>query len=53
MIQTAENLARKYGITREEVDAFASRLVRARGGGAGLGLLRRRDRAGDARDLRA
>ena len=24
MIQTAENLARKYGITREEVDAFAS-----------------------------
>jgi len=25
MIQTAENLARKYGITREEVDAFASR----------------------------
>jgi acetyl-CoA C-acetyltransferase len=25
MIQTAENLARKYGITREDVDAFASR----------------------------
>ena len=25
MIQTAENLARKYGITRAEVDAFASR----------------------------
>ncbi|MFN3295082.1 thiolase family protein [Caldimonas sp.] len=25
MIQTAENLARRYGITREEVDAFASR----------------------------
>jgi acetyl-CoA C-acetyltransferase len=25
MIQTAENLARKYGITREEVDAFAAR----------------------------
>lgn len=25
MIQTAENLARKYGITREQVDAFASR----------------------------
>jgi acetyl-CoA C-acetyltransferase len=25
MIQTAENLAKKYGITREEVDAFASR----------------------------
>jgi acetyl-CoA C-acetyltransferase len=24
MIQTAENLAKKYGITREEVDAFAS-----------------------------
>jgi acetyl-CoA C-acetyltransferase len=24
MIQTAENLARKYGITREQVDAFAS-----------------------------
>jgi acetyl-CoA C-acetyltransferase len=24
MIQTAENLARKYGITREEVDAFAA-----------------------------
>lgn len=24
MIQTAENLARQYGITREEVDAFAS-----------------------------
>jgi acetyl-CoA C-acetyltransferase len=24
MIQTAENLARKYGISREEVDAFAS-----------------------------
>jgi acetyl-CoA C-acetyltransferase len=24
MIQTAENLAQKYGITREEVDAFAS-----------------------------
>ena len=24
MIQTAENLAREYGITREEVDAFAS-----------------------------
>ena len=24
MIQTAENLARKYGITREEVDVFAS-----------------------------
>ena len=23
MIQTAENLAKKYGITREEVDAFA------------------------------
>jgi acetyl-CoA C-acetyltransferase len=25
MIQTAENLARKYGIAREDVDAFASR----------------------------
>jgi len=25
MIQTAENLARRYGITREDVDAFASR----------------------------
>jgi acetyl-CoA C-acetyltransferase len=25
MIQTAENLAKKYGITREEVDEFASR----------------------------
>jgi len=25
MIQTAENLAKKYGITREEVDAFAAR----------------------------
>ena len=25
MIQTAENLAKKYGITREQVDAFASR----------------------------
>ena len=25
MIQTAENLARKYGISREDVDAFASR----------------------------
>ncbi|MFZ5542550.1 MAG: thiolase family protein, partial [Pseudomonadota bacterium] len=25
MIQTAENLARRYGITREEVDAFAAR----------------------------
>ncbi|NML18843.1 thiolase family protein [Azohydromonas caseinilytica] len=25
MIQTAENLAQRYGITREEVDAFASR----------------------------
>ncbi len=25
MIQTAENLAKKYGITREEVDAYASR----------------------------
>ena len=25
MIQTAENLARQYGITREQVDAFASR----------------------------
>ncbi len=24
MIQTAENLARKYGVTRDEVDAFAS-----------------------------
>ena len=24
MIQTAENLAKKYGVTREEVDAFAS-----------------------------
>ena len=53
MIQTAENLARQYGITRVEVDAFASQLVRAGGGGAGSGLVRRRDRAGGQRDLRA
>jgi acetyl-CoA C-acetyltransferase len=37
MIQTAENLAQRYGITREDVDAFASRsferAVQAQGSG--------------------
>ena len=53
MIQTAENLAKKYGITREEVDAFAASSFATRRGGAGSGLVRRRDRAGGNRGLRA
>jgi acetyl-CoA C-acetyltransferase len=38
MIQTAENLAKQYGITRDEVDAFAARsfALAVRGQAAGL-----------------
>ena len=53
MGDTAENLARQYQITRPEVDEFAARsFARARRGAAER-LPRRRDRAGDERDLRA
>ena len=38
MIQTAENLATKYGITRAEVDAFAAITFRTRAQGPGRGL---------------
>jgi hypothetical protein len=53
MIQTAENLAKKYGITRAQVDEFASQLVCQGRGRATSRLSRRRNRAGGQREVRA
>ena len=53
MGDTAENLAQQYQITRQEVDAYAARSFdRAHCGTEGR-LPRRRDRAGEDRDVRA
>ena len=49
MGDTAENLARQYQITRAEVDAFAARSFERAVAATGVGLPRRRDRAGDDR----
>ena len=53
MGDTAENLARQYQITRAEVDAYRGAQLRARREGEGVGLPRRRDRAGEDRGVRA
>ena len=52
MGETAENLAREYGILRAEQDAYARRVAAARRRGDRGGPLRRRDRAGDGRRAR-
>jgi acetyl-CoA C-acetyltransferase len=53
MIQTAENLAKKYGITREEVDAFASSSFAKAVAAQHRPAFCRRNRARGHRDLRA
>ena len=45
---TAEAVAARYGITRAAQDAFAAESQRRAGAAHGRGLVRRRDRAGDA-----
>ena len=47
MPETAENVAEDYQVARKDQDAFALPLAAARRQGAGRGLLRRGDRAGD------
>ena len=52
MGETGENVAERYGVSREEQDAFALRSQRALGGRAGRGPLRRRARPGRRRRRR-
>ena len=47
MIETAEVVARRYGVGRAAQDAYALQSQAAHRGGAGGGAVRRRDRAGD------
>ena len=47
---TAENLAEQYQITRDEQDAFATASQNKAVGGARLGPLQGRDRAGHGQD---
>ena len=47
MPETAENVAEDYQVARQDQDAFALRSQQRAGEGAGGGILRRRDRAGD------
>ena len=49
MGETGENVAERWGVTREDQDAFASRSQRRWAAGAGGGPLRRRARAGRRR----
>ena len=53
MGDTAENLARQYQITRDRGRRLRGAQLCARGRRAGVGLPRRRDRAGDHRGIRA
>ena len=53
MGDTAENLARQYQITRPQVDAFAVQSFERALAAQHVGLLRRRDRAGQERAVRA
>ena len=48
----AELIAEKWGITRDEMEAFARRVARAGAAGAGRGPLRPRDRRRTARSTR-
>ena len=47
---TAERLQKRYGISREDADAFALRSHQNAAAGAGRRPLRRRDRAGGSGD---